>query len=634
MGKSSEMSGTLIFTAATVIFLLFMLLYSSNIYFSDTLSILADSLSIMYLVFAILFSLFRDRKSTLRYYIAIFIAQVVVVIISFYYMMSIPLFVTSVLDETFGLGIMLAVSFPTLVISVFGFYLIRSNVIKNYSKQIGTVLLIIAIIFFFYYQIYGFGYKGVGANDETVIAYYAYNAIESGHNPYTINVKNVLENNATTYGFTLRTDNHIVGYLDYPVLFVAIMAPFYYIYHGTAGYIISSGNSLAYLIFLVTSLLVFAALVNRDRLKNFGLILPPMLIFILYFAQMLSVQYLFMVIVLMLIFYSIDKWYAFLFIGIAVSIQELLWIPALLALVYIASTRGIVKGVKNIVGTALIFILINAYFILQSPMLFVRDVFAPVNGMLLPLLLSPGPSLLAMFYPISMHGFEYIFYISIVISIIGVYFARNKLLIASMSLFSYLMLYHAMVAYFAMPAVLMFVIIVMEKPVYGNIGTIKTIKRHRKNNVKDLRNRNALIAISGAIIVLFLLIIYFHASYINNFGIHVSYNGTARNETYAVLRISDESIYTRNVSILEIYSTNAIEENTGGLSVSNTRYITNASYCNQLCMNENYINYNILHLKSKSTNKVLLFIPNGTETLRCIIYTSRYYYECPALTLQ
>jgi len=634
MKKNDNAVGTYIFAASTMIFLAFMFLYSHYIYFSGEISVLADLISISYLAFTILYSLFMDKKGMLKYYVAIFTIMIVLIAFSSFYMTLIPTIVNSVVSEVLDIGIAFSILFPTLVIIMLGFYFIRSNVLKAYSKQVGAILLIIAIIVFFYYEIYGFSYKGVTIDDESAISYYAYKAIESGHNPYAITIRSVLENNSTTYGFTPTTNNHIIDYLDYPAIFVMIMAPFYNIYSGSAGSVLSSGNSLAYLVFLIISLFAFASLINKKTVGNFKILIPTMLVFIMYFVQILSVQYMLMIITLMLVFYSIDKWYAFAFIGIAISMQELLWIPSLLVLVYIASTKGITKGIKNAFGAVLVFILINAYFIIQSPMLFVKDVFAPVNGMLLPLPISIGPSLIAMFYPISMHGFEYIFYISILISVIAVYFARNKLLVASMSLFSYFMLYHTLVAYFAIAATLLFMIIIIDDPVQ-NIKIPKfNIKTRAKNKSSDLHKRNAFIAVFASIFLLFLIIVFSHASYVKNFGVGVSYNGIAKNGTYAMLTIVDNGIYPQNVSILGFYSTNSIVENIEGLSVSNPKYITNISSCNQLCMKNNYLNYNILHLEPKKSYQILLLIPNNTVSLRCVIYTEEYYYECNPILFQ
>lgn len=628
--KHESILGEAFFAAGSIIYMLVLLLYSSNADFSNSLSVIIDIYSLAYLVFAIGFSLFRRKSRFTRFSLAALVVTAIIAAISLAYMSSVPFIKYSIIGEAVNVGIALAIIFPTTAIALFGFYFIRTKPLKKYARSIGAILLIAAIVLFFYYQLNGFGYKGVNADDETVLSYYAFKAMLAGHNPYSINISNILKQNSTTYGFTLTTENKVVGYLDYPALFMLSLAPFYYLAHGAASSILYSANSEAYLIFLMLAILCFAAAVSKQRLKNFKMLLPAVFVFVLYFVQILSVQYLIMAIALIAVFYSIDKWYAFLIFGIAASLQELLWIPILFALAYVASAKGIVKGAKATAGAIAVFIIINGYFILESPGIFISHILEPVNGYLVPFLLSPIPSLLMMFYPVSMHGLEVIFYISIAIGAVAVYISKNKMLVASMSLLAYFFLYHTLVAYFAVSITLLFFITVMEAK-EARVVRIKKSRAHDKIARRKLEIGYSVLA--ALAFVLIIAVVQSHYSYVHDFGVSVSYKGISANGAYAILDIRNGGSEALNASVLEVYSTNSIEENTIGLSVSEPVYITNMSVCDASCMKSNYMNYNILALSPGRSYAVKLLLPANMSSMRCEIYTKYYYYECKPITI-
>ncbi len=623
--KSESAAGEAFFAAGSIIYMMVVLLYSSHEYFSDSLSIAIDICSLAYLVFAIGFSLLWGKKYFVKFSLAALAGTAIIAAISLGYMSSIPLVDNLIIGEFLAVAIAIAIIFPATVIAIFGFYFIRTKPLKRYAKGIGAILLIAAIALFFYYQLYGFGYKGVNADDETVLSYFAFRAMQAGQNPYNINIKDVLIHNSTTYGLTPTTENKVVGYLDYPILFVLVLAPFYYLSHGPTSSVIFSTSSSAYLIFLMLAILSFAAVVSKRRLKNFKALLPAIFVFVLYFVQIPSVQYLIMAIALIAVFYSIDKWYVFAALGLAASLQELLWIPALFVLVYIAAARGMAKGIKYALGSIAVFIAINGYFILESPGIFISHILAPVNGYLLPFLLSPIPSLLMLFYPVSMHGLELIFYVSIAIGAVAVYISKNKMLVASMSLLAYFFLYHTLVAYFAVSITLLFFIMVMETK-KTKTGSAKKPLKHDKIARRKLEIGYA--AMAALAFVLAVIIVQSHYSYVHDFGVSTSYKGISANGTYAILDIRNGGNEALNASVIEVYSNNSIEENIVGLSVSKPAYITNMSVCDASCMKSSYMNYNILALSPGHSYTIKLLLPSNASSTRCAIYTEYYYYEC------
>lgn len=631
----SENNGTLggaLFALATAIFMLVMYLYQSNLYFSSGLSVFISVFSIAYLCFAISFSLYKDRGRFWIFGAAMLSLMLSMLAVSYGIFESIPKIGATALGEVFGVAVALAIIFPTMVIAMLGFYFWRQGIASRHSKKIGAILVIVAILLFFYYQIYGFGYKGVNVDDETAIAYYSYNAIANGQDPYAISINGILESNATTYGFTPTMNNQIIGYLDYPILFVLMMAPFYYFAHGSAGAIMSSANAAAYLAFIIIAIVIFAASVEKSKLAGFKALIPTLLVISLFFVQIPSVEYSIMLVLLALVFYSIDKWYAFVFLGVAASVQELLWVPVLLAVVYIFADRGFRAGLKTSLGSAAVFLVINAYFIIQGPMEYIRHVFAPISGALVPFLLSPFPYLINSYYPVSINGLEYLFYISIVLGAVAVYATRNKLMIGAMSIMAYFFLYHSLITYAALGGVMIFMALAIDA---GNRNWHKKkARRIRKYKAKraflSRKMMPGLIAIAMAVFAMAAVALYFHSAYSANFGISATYNGI-KNNTYAIVEIKDNGTVASNVSVLVSYSGNGIIENTEGFSASEPAIITNDSDCVGECMAENYINYNILHLHGGKTYSVAVLIPPNATEMRCLLYTDDYFYECPRL---
>ena len=78
-----------------------------------------------------------------------------------------------------------------------------------------------------------------------------------------------------------------------------------------------------------------------------------------------------------------------LLIGLGFSIHQEIWIPLLLLLIYSFNNYGYKKGARDLLLAALVFLLVNGYFIAQNPSAFFNDVFLPASGPIFPEAYAP-----------------------------------------------------------------------------------------------------------------------------------------------------------------------------------------------------------------------------------------------------
>ena len=112
-----------------------------------------------------------------------------------------------------------------------------------------------------------------------------------------------------------------------------------------------------------------------------------------------SIVILLMLAVLLLSYFKIDRWYSFVLLGVAAALQEELWLPVILLIVYASNTYGYKKGMRIFAGTILVFLALNIYFIALNPTAFFGSLFSPISAYIFPVSLAPfGYSLLIYFH--------------------------------------------------------------------------------------------------------------------------------------------------------------------------------------------------------------------------------------------
>ncbi|MCL4371861.1 hypothetical protein M1373_00905 [Candidatus Marsarchaeota archaeon] len=618
-------ANTLIFVAVSIILLFFLVLYYDFIYLSGTLSYIADALMLLYIFYMLVFAFCSDSR--LAEYAGAGVIAAFAALCTAFIMILAGFHDLIFIREVASFEIVLyTIMLPTIVILLFGFYMIRKKPLGDASKYLAAIMIVIALVVFFSYQLYAFKLGKINSDDEMALAYYAFKALAAHTNIYSINISGILATNYTSYGFTLLTNNSVVGRFDYPALFMLVEAPFYAVFSGTARAIMENANTVSYLVFMLVAAFAFCYTVPKERLDRLWYLAPAILLFISFFIQIASPQYFLMLALLIIMLLEIDSKYVWVWMGLAASLQEILWVPIVLAVAYIYSRHGAKHTAKMVGAAVLLFLAINAYFIAQSPSTYIGAVFKPVNGALLPYYLSPFPQLLQRFYPISIGGMSVLFYIAILISILVVLYSRNLIAILAMSAVCYFVLYHALVVYYAMFIAIIPLALIIDK-------SMPVAARAKRTAMPLRRHRAAFYFALGLCIAgIALAVIAYHAAYESNFGISAKVYGITMHNgsTYALLNISNEGPKVQNVSILAFYFYNGSSMNIEGLSVSNLSTITNMSSCNAQCQERNPINYNILHLNGTGY-RVKLAIPvyaGNRTSVSCFIYKEGYAYEC------
>jgi len=612
------------FAVITAAFMLTINVNSVFQYSPGPLSAISDFFGIVYVAYLFAFAFFNSDARFKSVSIILSIAGIILFSAS---ILSIGRFSNGIvlLTSIYPLLIIYSIALPTLVLILFGFYLLRSRGFKH-SKEIATALFAFAVALFFIYQIYIFGYKGIGADDEAVIAYNALRSLLAGHNPYLFNSASVLTKNISRYGFTMLTNNTVVGRLDYPALYMFAGFPFYALFTGSVAKILDYGNALGYLVTFLLSLFTFGLMAGKKSLSDLKIMAPAIFVFILYSLQIVSLQYSIAIIFMLFILKYIDNRYAFVILGIAASLQELLWVPVLLALAYTMSTKGIKQGLKCAILTGAVFLLINGYFIAIGPGVFVSQVFKPLNGNLIPFYVAPISSIVQSAVSIPLSGFGVIFYILLALSLFTTAYSANKITIFAGMVLSYFALSHSLIVYYLMPVAVIASAFVMDIKISGKSRLKEWMLMHRMTLA-----RTAISVFIVVAIALVLVIVYFHGVYSEGFGIYVKGQTLVRNNNLTFDRVS---VYSgvkndQNVYMLGFYYLNNSHIEEEGLAVTQNSEITNSS-CIGNCSISGYMNFNLATLH-KGANYIYLLVPKNATSFDCSFYRGKYFYTCPPI---
>ena len=89
-----------------------------------------------------------------------------------------------------------------------------------------------------------------------------------------------------------------------------------------------------------------------------------------------------MLAMIILAYVKLDSEYSWVLLGICLAMQELLWLPVMLLLAYKTVNSGVRKGIINAIGSILVFLAFNAYFIAIGPAAFVHGIFNPIGNII------------------------------------------------------------------------------------------------------------------------------------------------------------------------------------------------------------------------------------------------------------
>ncbi len=613
------------FAVVTASFLLALDIRSIFSYAPGAITPLVNAFGIAYTAYFVSFAFLYDNRKFARLGPAFAAAGVIILVTV---LLSLGSFNNGIvtLGTIYPLIIIYAISLPTTTFILLGFYTLRTKQFPH-ANYAAMGLFVVAIVLFLVYQLYIFGYSGVGSDDEMLLAYYALHALMAGHNPYTFNAAKILTSNMTKYGFTMLTNNTVVGRLDYPAFFMLSGLPFYALFNGLPGMVLDYGNSIGYLVMLLVSLFVFSFVASKRALGDMRIMVPMLFLFLLYSLQIGSFQYTIAIILFILIIRYIESKYVFILLGIAASLQEVMWVPVILVLAYLATTKGLKYASKIFLFSASVFLLINGYFIAIGPGTYMSQVLKPLNGNLLPSYLTYVSYIIQGSANIPLSGFSTVFYIFLVLSILITAYSGNKLTIFSGMFLSYLALDHSLIIYYVMPVAVMASAFAMGMPFSGK----SRLKEWLKN--RHVGKASVAIGITAAFaFALLVSVAYMHAAYVRGFGVsatgqHISIMG---NLTYDNVSLNSTFDGTQNVYLLGYYYFKNSSTEEEGLSLAKDKIITD-SRCTVNCTISGYMNYNIVTLH-KGLNNVLIYVPDNYTGFECVVYKNGYYYLCPPIS--
>ena len=121
------------------------------------------------------------------------------------------------------------------IIISFGVNIKRNEIFNKYSGMFALLIIFAAMIFVWFAYFPNHIFTPV-LDDEEFLSVNAISALFSGSNPYVMNIgskelyDSMYVSNSIT-GYTLTTNNTIVGVMDYPPMFFLSMVPFYIVTH-------------------------------------------------------------------------------------------------------------------------------------------------------------------------------------------------------------------------------------------------------------------------------------------------------------------------------------------------------------------------------------------------------------------
>ena len=488
-------------------------------------------------------------------------------------------------------------------------------VAKKRKVAIALVALgfaITLIIFLYVIVSYHFG-------DEVLLGFNAVLITLRGGNPYTTSIGNQLYANFTTVGGVVTTNNKFVGYMDYPALYFVSFMPFYFISSPTWYNIGHIDLNIQAGVFL--DLLLLSMVFVLDRRKILQGRLEVIAFLALTLAAAASVTTFVMLAIMLIAYMKIGSRYVFIPIGLALSIQEQLWLPAVLLLIYSLNNYGWKKGLHDIAGSAAVFAAINGYFIFLDPHAFFYDVFKPL-GNIVPFNSTPFASLLLYNYHVALSLSGILVALSSVVMALLLLYWNRKELIPLFGLIPLFFVFHSLLAYYTFYFFFPVYVIAFETR-RSRTGGIATKFLHRRRHLFF-----ALLAIVVAVSIAFTYMS--NASYARHFNLSV--------ENQSISFIGNSTIYKADISYSDLsntsvyfylqgYSDNGSAYELYG--IDNQSLIGSKPVCgNYTCM----VNLNKLNLTGSGNYSLRAVINGSNESARvtylhAIFYSGQYVYE-------
>ena len=361
---------------ASVLFLLMLMLEFPVQLIFNGLPLVVLSLSLLYIGIIVSYAVGSKRSFGPLFWI--FIALFVVYLIgsSLEYNTFIPLYTFFFND---AIGVM--AYFLLLFFFPVGFYLYY--VAKR--RRLAYLCFVLGFMIIWFYYGSGVFHIAFETNDESTIMLYSDKAFLNGTNPYTMNIAYLIYLYHVTLpghpSFTLMPNNTLIGNSNYPALYFLSFIPFYllgpptiYVLEHTT--MVYEAIAFIFLFFMA----VYYALEKETLLKPDYLFYFVLITFLVNVA---SIPTYLMFALFLLAYLKLETNYGWLLLGLCASLQQELWLPVLMLIVYSYRNYGKSIGIKNLIGTIGVFAIINGYFFFLAPVAFIHSVFLPINECLL-----------------------------------------------------------------------------------------------------------------------------------------------------------------------------------------------------------------------------------------------------------
>jgi|GEM_PF-975608 uncharacterized membrane protein len=284
--------------------------------------------------------------------------------------------------------------FGGVAISIVGIYLL-----KRATKGMGSYKIYIAVIFgaiiitaFAYGLMYGLRSVNWNGIDELAYNYYASYLFVHGTNPYTASMQPILQQKNIFP--TVQLNGTFEYAYDYPAL---SFLPYSFMP------LLGISNFFVFIMVAVFFSILAAFAVYRKSGYN-NLVLIPLAVWLAASYTLIGTSNQYIAVSIIFLLAYLERKRALLsgmLLGMAASIIQLVWFAIPFFFVLILRENGSEHMLKCIGGAVIAFILINSYFIIISPLVFTKSIFA-VFG--LTKLVFYGPNimqLLVSHYPVA-----------------------------------------------------------------------------------------------------------------------------------------------------------------------------------------------------------------------------------------
>ncbi len=513
----------------------------------------------------------------------------------------------------------------------FGAFFFRAE--KN--RTIGLLFMLLGLIIMWAFFISGHIDIGLKANDETLLTIYSIKAFLNGTNPYTYSLLAYLYQHHTTTGLTLLTTNTIASIMDYPALFFLSYLPFYLISPPNLANIsvvylgLYSAVSLTILLFV----LVFCIRKKALSAPIFSLIVV-LAIAITYIASIAT----YLALALLVLAYAkIDNKYAGIIIGLGFAIQQEIWLPLVLLLIYSYNNYGSRKFLMDVGFAALAFLAVNGYFIALNPAAFFQQVLVPSSGSIFPDASAPIGYLILQTYNIPLSYFPVLATLVFALLAVILVYVNEKRLIGLFAIVVLTFLQRGLGVYYSF--FIFFFILTLF------IDSYKARKPVLKTHF--IPNRNAFYGIAMFIVLVIGGLIYAgHLDYLNTFNVSIT------NQSLVFYSNGNHTIYNSDLvhgnlknSTVYVFAEAYADDGFYLYGLENSTIIASPKNCAQTdyhCLiNRNEISLNGSHMKGLLLvlNPMLVNQTNSSNVTRTTVcdayyvevylYDSGYFYAAP-----